>query len=229
MMTPSGPGMHGILYAEDFDEPYAVPPTPRLFTEAEQDAAVARACALAVDRTQREWEQADEQRRTVALTQLADGFVQLGAEITAQQASVALETAQTMLAMLASMLPQLSAQHGAAGVEAVLRAVLPRLSQELRITLHVAPQTAEQLRPLLHLLHDGMSSAVTIATDDRLAPGDMRLAWPAGTLIRDTAAIAASVQNAVATMLPRPTLATGALPARDPSRHVPAHPVPSYI
>ena len=119
---------YGILYAEDFDEPESVPePPPPVFTLADCDRAVAEACAAATASARADWARSDQQRRTAALSTLADAFGGLQAEIMAQQAVIAGEAAQSMLAVLAAMLPSLGAQHGPAEVLALPRIVLPRL------------------------------------------------------------------------------------------------------
>lgn len=194
---------YGILYAEDFDEPEPVPePPPPVFTVAERDQAVAEACATATASARMDWAQSGQQRRTAALTALADAFGGLQAEIMAQQAVIAGEAAQSMLAVLAAMLPSLGAQHGPAEVLALLRIVLPRLAGMPRITVAVAPGTAELVRPDLALFDDPVAAALTLVADARLAPGDLRLTWPSGSMVRDTDTIAADILAAVQAMLP---------------------------
>ena len=194
---------YGILYAEDFDEPEVVPDLPPpVFTQAERDRAVAEACAAAIASAQADWGHLDQQRRTAALTALSDAFAGLQAEILRQQVIIAGETAKTILTIVAAMLPSLSAQHGPAEVSALLKVVLPRLTGVLRVTVTVAPGTVQLVRPDLALFDDPVASALTLVPDATLAPGDVGLKWPNGSLVRGTAAIAAEVLAAVQAMLP---------------------------
>ncbi len=190
---------YGILYAEDFED--TEPPPPR-FTRAERDQAVDDACTAAVASARADWAQSDQRHRTAALAALSDSFAALATEIAAQQASIAAAGAQAMLAMLAAMLPSLSAHHGPSEVSALLQVTLPRLQQEPRVTVAVAPGVLELVRPDLLLFDDPVATAVTLVADRRLAPGDVRLTWPNGSLVRDTGATAAALLAAVQTMLP---------------------------
>ena len=55
----------------------------------------------------------------------------------------------------------------------------------------------EEVRPTLLRLEEVLAGAVTLLPDSRLAPGDVRLAWPGGSLARDTGAITGAVLAAV--------------------------------
>ncbi len=196
-------GAYGILYAEDFEEPEPVPEPPApVFTEAERDAFADAACQAAVASARGDWAQSDQHARTAALTALSEAYARLQAETLQQQTMLAAETAQIMLSVLAAMLPSLGTQHGPAEVSALLRVVLPRLQQEPRVTVAVAPDTVALVRPDLALFDDPVGAALTLVPDRRLAPGDLRLTWPGGSLVRDTAAIAAAVLATVEAMLP---------------------------
>lgn len=196
-------GAYGILYAEDFEDPEPVPEPPApVFSLSERDDHAAEACRAAVASARADWVQSDQYARTAALTALSDAFARLQAETLQQQAALAAETAQTMLAVLAAMLPALGAQHGPAEVSALLQVVLPRLQQEPRVTVAVAPEIVALVRPDLALFDDPVSAALTLVADRRLAPGDLRLTWPGGSLVRDTASIAAAVRTTIEAMLP---------------------------
>lgn len=185
---------YGLLYAEDFDRPA---PAAREFNQAECDSAADMASAAAVAAARAAWTQADQHQRTQALSRLGDAMLAIQDAAAAQVQSVAIETARTMLTILASLLPALCARHGAAEVQAVLEQVLPALTQEKQVTLRVAPSVIEEMRPTLLRLEEVLAGAVTLLPDSRLAPGDVRLAWPGGSMARDTGAITGAVLAAV--------------------------------
>ena len=185
---------YALLYAVDFDRPA---PAARVYDQAECDGTVDLACAAAVAAARAAWTQADQHQRTQALSQLGDAMLAIQGTAAAQVQAVAVETARTMLTILVSLLPALCARHGAAEVQAVLEQILPALTQEKQVTLRVAPSVMEQVRPTLLRLEEMLAGAVTLLPDSRLAPGDVRLAWPGGSMARDTGAITAAVLAAV--------------------------------
>lgn len=104
------------------------------------------------------------------------------------------------------------------------------------MTVAVSPGTAELVRPDLALFDDPVAAALTLVPDARLTPGDMRLTWPSGSMVRDTRAIAAEVLVAVQAMLPSSAPVPDPVPDRmvvpQPSAPGPLqqrHPVPAPI
>jgi len=204
------PGLHipdraGILYAEDFDEPTplsnAPPPEPVVeptFCSGEMAEARRAAAEAAVAQARTEWERSDAHARTLALCAIA-------AELTAAQEagrqlaeSAADGTVRAILSLAAGLLPARCARHGDAEVRHLLRHLLPTLVREPRITVRVSLAIADAVRGDVALLDDDLAARVAVTAADAMAPGDARVAWADGSLVRDASAIHAAMVGVLA-------------------------------
>lgn len=197
----------GILYAEDFDDPELPPagelppmpepePAPPSFTLADLEAAQRIARTEAVQAARAEWERSALHDRTQSLAAIASAVTGTQQEARALADAVADGTARTMLSMLAGLLPDLCAQHGGAEVRALLRNLLPTLTQQPRITVRIAPSVLDGVREDLALLDEELVAAIEL-TAAPLAPGDTRVTWTDGSLVRDQAAIRLAITAAL--------------------------------
>ena len=197
----------GILYAEDFDDPElplaadlppvsAAEPAPPSFTLADLEAAQQIARRDAVQAARAEWERSALHDRTQSLAAVASAVAGAQGEARALTDAVADGTARTMLSMLAGLLPGLCAQHGGAEVRALLRHLLPTLAQQPRIAVRVAPAVLDGVREDLALLDEDLAAAVEL-TAAPLTPGDARVTWTDGSLVRDQAAIRQAITAAL--------------------------------
>lgn len=184
----------GVLYAEDFDAPDAEPePEPKpvepKFTLADLEAAQAAACCEAVLAARAAWEAGASNLRTQLLERVAASVTaaQDGARLLAEE--VAAETAKAVLTVLAGLLPHFCRLHGSAEVRALLRNLLPQLTQQPRITIRVHPAALDGVREDLRELDGDVSANVTLMTLDTLGRGDARVGWTNGALRRDGNAI----------------------------------------
>ena len=191
----------GILYAEDFDDPNLPPmpdpePAAPSFTLDDLEAAkrMARDDATAAARV--EWERSSLQARTQSLAAIATAVADARHEAAALTDTVAGGTASTILAMVAGVLPDLCALHGGAETRAMLRHLLPTLAQQPRIVVRVAPAILDDVRADLALLDEELAATITL-TAAVLAPGDARVSWIDGSLIRDQTAIRAAITAAL--------------------------------
>ncbi len=197
----------GILYAEDFDDPELPPagelppapepePAPPSFTLADLEAAQRIARTEAVQAARAEWERSALHDRTQSLAAIASAVTGTQQEARALADAVADGTARTMLSMLAGLLPDLCAQHGGAEVRALLRHLLPTLTQQPRIVVRIAPAVLDGVREDLALLDEELVAAIEL-TAAPLAPGDTRVTWTDGSLVRDEAAIRLAITAAL--------------------------------
>jgi flagellar biosynthesis/type III secretory pathway protein FliH len=217
----------GVLYAEDFDapdeperlpaprlpepEPVPSPPEPSFsFEDLRHAVEQGRMEGRALER--REMETTLAARQTALLEQLAQAVA--GARQDAARAAerVAEEAARTTLAVLAAALPATCARHGDAEARAVFEALLPGLRGEPRVKVRVHPSLAPDLQATLDLLADDDLPAVTLCASERMVPGDIAVSWQDGSAARDSQAICAAIQAALA-LDPPPSVA--AMPARD--------------
>lgn len=201
MMDGAASRFIGILYAEDFDDPDAPPmPEPAAaspsFTLDDLEAAQQIARADAVQAARAEWEASALHDRTRSLAAIAAAVADARQEARTLAETVADGAARTILSMVAGVLPDLCAQHGGAEVRALLRQLLPTLAQQPRINVRVAQTVLDGVRADLALLDEDLVAAIAL-TAAPLAPGDTRVTWSDGSLVRDQAAIRLAVTAAL--------------------------------
>jgi hypothetical protein len=82
-------------------------------------------------------------------------------------------------------------------VRALVRIVLPALSQEPAIAVRANPRTAASvMQEVARLAPELMAHVQTIECDD-MAPGDVRVTWRNGAAVRDTASLWEQVSEAL--------------------------------
>lgn len=199
----AAPAPPSVLYAEDFDEPEA----PAGARSAEPEAVepsftrdeVEAACAAAADdaaRLARERVSAEDAHACAeSLSRLAGAVAEAKAEArrVAEEAVEAL--ARTVLSLLAGALPALCARHAEGEVRAVVRALLPALQAEPRVTVHLNPRVLPGVRAEIAGLDPEASAAIALLPADALPPGDLRVTWADGALVRDTGAICRAMED----------------------------------
>ena len=179
----------GALFAEDFDRPPQSEVTEPMFSADE--LAAAREAA---------WHAGHEAGLAAATTSVAaatheavGAFAeQFAAECAAAQARAetsAEAIAQLLLGSLAATFPALCARYGDAEVRAIIRTVLPALTQEPTITVRAHPRTARAVTQEIARLDPELAAHVQSVGCDAMAPGDVRIAWRNGTATRDAAAL----------------------------------------
>lgn len=182
----------GTLFAEDFDlpsgapEPEVIEPT---FSAAE--LAAAREAAWQ-DGHAAGTQQADE--NDIAATRKAVSAIaeQLVAEraAAAQRADAFAETiARLLLDSLAATFPALCARYGDVEVQALVRTVLPYLTQETAITVRAHPCTASAVAQEIERFDPDLAAHVQTVECDTLPRGDVRIAWRNGSAARNAAAL----------------------------------------
>ncbi len=197
-----------MLYAEDFDDEGAGPvteeagpvPEPELiepvFTAAELEAA--RAEAWQAGRT--EAEHGLSASRNHLLAQLAGGMSEARGGAYAAAEAGAVGVARYMLGALATCLPQLCQQHGAAELRALVRTLLPALSEEPRITIRVNPHMLPVMQAEIATLDAEIAERVHVMPTDAVEPGDARVTWADGSAMRDTARARAAFAEGLASL-----------------------------
>jgi flagellar assembly protein FliH len=198
----------GILYAEDFDDdPEPLPPAdlprapepappPPSFTLEDLEAAQRIARTEAVQAARTEWERSALHDRTQSLAAIASAVAGAQEEARTLADVVAEGLARTILSVLAGLLPELCARHGNTEVRALLRHLLPTLTQQPRIAVRVAPAMLNGVREDLALLDEDLAAAVELIAAP-LTPGDARVTWTDGSLVRDQAAIRHAITSAL--------------------------------
>lgn len=152
----------------------------------EEGYAAGRAAALA------EMENAQGAVIAAALTSLPAAI----ARLTETASNAAREEAGTLagivLAALDTALPAAVARATPDAAAHLAARLAPLLEQEIRVTLHVAPELAEAVAARID------DPRLTVAPDTRQPPGDLRAEWRGGTASFDLAARRAAIRSALA-------------------------------
>ena len=96
--------------------------------------------------------------------------------------------ARTMFAALGAAFPTLGAAHGEAELRRVMAAVVPPLRRAAAFSVAVHPSLAEAAASALRPLTTTHTAVPGIVPDPAMVPGDVRIAWPDGSAVRDAAA-----------------------------------------
>ena len=184
----------GILYAEDFGELASLKPPPTPVARPLTTADVDQACIAAVAAAQRAWAESAQERRTTALETVASTLGRLQAAAAAHAEEVADGVARVLLGTIAASLPALCRTHGDAEVRALMREILPVLGNAGVVVVRAHAGVLEHLAADLAGLEEPLRTVVELRAAP-LPPGDVRLAWENGGLVRDGAATQAAVQD----------------------------------
>ncbi len=200
-----GRGRAGALFDEDFDAPDA--PEPEIITPGvapcgltEADIATARADAWAEGHAsgRADAEAAAAQALAQATASMAGELARLRPELLAQAEAAASALARLLLDTLAALFPALSARHGPAEAQAVLRALLPGLKLEPEIVVRANPHTTPALAQEVARALPEEADRVRVMADPAMGPGDVRVRWQGGTAARDAATLWEEVAAALA-------------------------------
>ncbi len=193
----------GVLFAEDFDLPEdAAPAEPEVIrpTFTADELAEVRATAYAEGRELGFAEAAAEHEVALeaAARTVAAQLATLRTEAHAAAEAAAHTVAQLLLETLAALFPTLCARHGAAEAAAVLRAILPGLSDEPALALRANPRLLPALRGELARLDPELAGRTAFVPSEIAAPGDIAMSWQHGSATRDAASLWTAVADALA-------------------------------
>ncbi len=201
------PNLAGVLYAEDFDDAGTTsPPTEEQAPEPELIEPVFTAAELEAARAEGRGQGRAEAERGVAASRvqvlklIASSMDEAreAARQTAEQAAEA--TVRCMLTTLTACLPDLCARHGAGELRALIRCVLPALSEEPRITVRAHPHMTPVIEDELALLEPDIAERVTLQPSEAIPPGDARVTWSDGSASRQAARARTAVTEALAAL-----------------------------
>jgi flagellar biosynthesis/type III secretory pathway protein FliH len=209
--APQRPRRLGSLFDEDFDVVQATP-------EPEVIEPVFSASELAAARETTWHDGHDAGVEEAAHSEAAatrQAMEAIASELRADRAAamaLAEQAAQSithlLLESLAAAFPALCSRYGDAEVCAIVRSVLPALTQEPVITVRANPRTAAALAHELAQLDPDVAERVQTAQCDSIPPGDVRIAWHNGAAVRDAAALWDQI---AAILVPAGLLRTGAM------------------
>ncbi|MBN8926939.1 MAG: hypothetical protein BGO51_24920 [Rhodospirillales bacterium 69-11] len=186
---------------------------PQLFTADDLAAARADGFAAGEDAGRRAAEADAAAAAQAALAAIARHLADAAAAAHAVADAAAEGVAQTVLAGLAAAFPRFSARFGPAEVESLVQRILPAVRTEPRVAIQLAPAALDGVQAVLADLDPECRERIRLTADERIAPGDVRIAWETGEATRDGARLWQEIEAILAP--------AGLLPA------VPASPAPS--
>jgi len=202
--------MAGQLFADDFDMPEAAPaPVVIEPVFSAHDLTAAREAAWRDGHAAglKEIAEGDAAATRQAITAIAEQFAAERDEALARAEVSAEAITQLLLGGIAAVFPAMCAQYGDAEVRSIVRIVLPALTQEQVITVRTHPRTAKAMAREIARLDPELAAHVETVECDAMSPGDVRIAWRAGSATRDTAAL---WEQVAAVLMPAGLLRTDA-------------------
>jgi flagellar biosynthesis/type III secretory pathway protein FliH len=182
----------GKLFAEDFDVP-EVAPDPAViepvYSASELTAARDAAWRDGHEAGLQDAAASDDAATRQAIAVFAEQFAAECEAATARSEQSAEAIARLLLDSLAAIFPTLCVRYGDTEVRAIVRTVLPALTQEPAITVRANPRTARALTQEIARLDPDLAEHVQAVDCDAMSPGDVRIAWHNGTATRDSAAL----------------------------------------
>jgi flagellar assembly protein FliH len=171
-------------------------PTISLADHAEK---VAQAEAAAHARGFAEAQREAEQRAAVALERIAALLQGLDRSLAAVQARLETEAVEVAVAVARKLVPALIAREPLAEVSALAADCFRHLVASPHIVVRVSDalhaSAREQLDEIIRRL--GLESRLVVLGEPEIAPGDCRIEWADGGICRDSAAVAATIDQAV--------------------------------
>jgi flagellar biosynthesis/type III secretory pathway protein FliH len=182
----------GTLFGDDFDRPETAP-EPEVIEPAFSAAELANAREEAWREGNaaglREAAASEAAATRRAIESVAAQFAEVHDAAAAHAEQSADAIARLLLDSLAAAFPVLCACYGEAEVQAIARSVLPALTQEQLVTVRTNPLTARSLMREIGRLDPDFAARVQIIECDAMTPGDVKISWRNGAVVRDATAL----------------------------------------
>ena len=189
-----------VVIEEELPPP---PPPAPTFSEEELEAAVneARKTALAEGQAKGKADATAQTERqlSTALTTIGQHFAKVDAEVKTAAEQIRETSLELSLAMVRRLFPEFARQHGLEEVKELLGRCLDNLRTEPRFTVKVASGLAEALKQEIEALAQsrGFEGRVLVAAEESLKPGDCRIEWSQGGMIRSADEIWRAIEAAM--------------------------------
>src|SRR5215510_8678917 len=185
-----------FLFDNDFASGRGGKPTISLAEHADK---VAQAETAAHARGFAEAQATAEQRAAVALERIAGLLQGLDRSLAAVHARLETEAVEVAVSVARKLVPALIAREPLAEISALASECFrhlvasPHVVVRVSDALHAAAR--ERLDEIIRSL--GLESRLVILGEPEIAPGDCRIEWADGGICRDSAAVAAAIDQAV--------------------------------
>ena len=184
--------------SEETGEP--VPPPAPTFSEEQMAAARRESYERGKKEGSAQVLAGIEQQIAAALEKIAAGMESVMQAQVESSEAMKRDAAALTVAVVRKLFPKLDAEHGPSEVVAMLQDVLSNLAREPRIIILVAQDTSEGIRTRIEdfLERRGFRGTLVVQGDATLGPGDCRIEWTGGEATRDSGALLAEIEAAVA-------------------------------
>jgi flagellar assembly protein FliH len=186
-----------------FDEDFAAGEKPTItMVEHERRRADAESQAYRQGFTagQEEAHQEATKRMADALSVIADGLGRLDGALTAIETRLETEAVEVSVAVAAKLAPALIAREPFAEIAALATECFHHLVSAPLVTVRIAADVHEIAKERIEEIarSSGFEGRLAIISDESLAPGDCRVEWADGGIIRDHTATASAIDETVA-------------------------------
>jgi flagellar assembly protein FliH len=140
-----------------------------------------------------------EQRAAVALERIAASLKTLEASLAAVEARLETEAVEVAVAVARKLAPTLVAREPLTEIAALASECFRHLVASPHVVVRVNdalhPSAREGLEEIIR--HQALASRLVVLAEPDIAPGDCRIEWADGGIVRDSAAVAAAIEQAV--------------------------------
>jgi flagellar assembly protein FliH len=174
-------------------------PARRTITPAVHEAALAEARATAYRDGVAAALAQSEARAAVALERIAAGLEALARQLAAIEARLEAEAVEVAVAVARKLAPELIAREPLAEIAALARGCFAQLIAAPHVVVRVSEALHTPAREKLEAtarLH-GFDGRLIVLGEPEIAPGDCRIEWADGGIVRDRAATDAAIVEAV--------------------------------
>jgi flagellar assembly protein FliH len=186
-----------------FDEDFAAGEKPTIsLLEHERRRADAESQAYRQGFTagQEQAHQEATQRMADALSMIADGLDRLDGALTAIETRLETEAVEVAVAVAAKLSPALIAREPFAEIAALATECFHHLVSTPLVTVRIAAEIHETAKEQIEEIARarGFDGRLAIISDENLAPGDCRVEWADGGIIRNHTATTSAIDETVA-------------------------------
>jgi len=149
---------------------------------------------------QEQAEQETAQRIAGALSVIADALGRLDSSLTAIEARHETEAVEVAVAVGAKLAPELVSREPFAEVSALATECFHQLVSTPHVVVHIAKDIYEPTKGKIEEIARarGFEGRLAVIPDETLAPGDCRIEWADGGMVRNQAATMAAIDEMVA-------------------------------
>jgi flagellar assembly protein FliH len=139
-------------------------------------------------------------RMADALSVIADGLGRLDSALTAIETRLETEAVEVAVAVAAKLAPALIAREPFAEIAALATECFHHLVSTPLVTVRIAADIHETAKGQIEEIarSNGFDGRLAVMSDESFAPGDCRIEWADGGIIRESTATASAIDETVA-------------------------------